>query len=78
MAAGAREARRSSRRAFLLDRMYGPEIAQMTQLAIEYDPQPPFDAGSPAKAPAALVDLVQQRIGDGPALPANTTTGGIR
>ena len=62
----------------LLDRMYGSEIAQMIQLAIEYDPQPPFDAGSPAKAPAALVDLVQQTIGDGPALPANTTTGGAR
>jgi transcriptional regulator GlxA family with amidase domain len=61
----------------LLDRLYGPEIAQMIQLAIEYDPQPPFDAGSPAKAPAALVELVQQRIGDGPALPA-TTTGGAR
>jgi transcriptional regulator GlxA family with amidase domain len=61
----------------LLDRMYGPEIAQMIQLAIEYDPQPPFDAGSPAKAPAALVELVQQRIGEGPALPA-TTTGGSR
>ena len=43
----------------LLDRMHGPEMAQMIQLAIEYDPQPPFDAGSPAKAPAALVDLVQ-------------------
>jgi hypothetical protein len=24
-------------------------------LTIEYDPQPPFDAGSPAKAPAAMV-----------------------
>jgi transcriptional regulator GlxA family with amidase domain len=36
----------------------GPEIAQAVQLAIEYDPQPPFDAGSPAKAPAAIVELV--------------------
>jgi putative intracellular protease/amidase len=35
-----------------------------------------FDAGSPAKAPAALVDLVQALIGEGPALPA--TTGGTR
>jgi transcriptional regulator GlxA family with amidase domain len=59
----------------LLHRMYGPDLAKMIQLAIEYDPQPPFDAGSPDKAPAALVDLVQQRIGDGPALPA-TTIGG--
>jgi transcriptional regulator GlxA family with amidase domain len=62
----------------LLDRMYGPDMAQLVQLAIEYDPQPPFDAGSPAKAPAGLVEIVQQRIGDGPALPTNATTGGIR
>jgi transcriptional regulator GlxA family with amidase domain len=62
----------------LLDRMNGPELAQMIQLAVEYDPQPPFDAGSPAKAPAALVDLVQQMIGDGPALPATSTAGDRR
>jgi transcriptional regulator GlxA family with amidase domain len=36
----------------------GPEVAQAVQLAIEYDPQPPFDAGSPAKAPAQIVELV--------------------
>ena len=62
--------------AVLLDRMYGPEMAQMIQLAIEYDPQPPFDAGSPAKAPAELVDLVQQMIGEGPTLPVTSSTGG--
>ncbi|MDG4791253.1 hypothetical protein O7626_36065 [Micromonospora sp. WMMD1102] len=27
--------------------------AQAVQLAIEYDPEPPFDAGSPVEAPAA-------------------------
>jgi putative intracellular protease/amidase len=37
----------------------GDEVAQAIQLGIEYDPQPPFDAGSPAKAPAAIVDLVR-------------------
>jgi transcriptional regulator GlxA family with amidase domain len=36
----------------------GPEVAQAVQLGIEYDPQPPFDAGSPAKAPAEIVALV--------------------
>ena len=46
----------------LLDRMHGRDMAQMIQLAIEYDPQPPYDAGSPAKAPAALVDVVAQAI----------------
>jgi transcriptional regulator GlxA family with amidase domain len=34
----------------------GEEVAQAIQLGIEYDPQPPFDAGSPAKAPVAIVD----------------------
>ena len=37
----------------------GPEVAQTIQLAIEYDPQPPFDAGSPLKAPQASVDLLR-------------------
>jgi transcriptional regulator GlxA family with amidase domain len=60
----------------LLDRIYGAETAQMVQLAIEYDPQPPFDAGSPRKAPAALVDAVREIIGAGPALPATSTAGG--
>jgi transcriptional regulator GlxA family with amidase domain len=36
----------------------GPEVAQAVQLAIEYDPQPPFDAGSPDKAPAAIVEAI--------------------
>jgi transcriptional regulator GlxA family with amidase domain len=36
----------------------GPEIAQAIQLGIEYAPQPPFDAGSPSKAPAPIVELV--------------------
>ena len=36
----------------------GEELAQAMQLAIEYDPQPPFDAGSPEKAPAQIVEAV--------------------
>ncbi len=36
----------------LAERIAGPEVAQAIQLGIEYDPQPPFDAGSPEKAPA--------------------------
>jgi transcriptional regulator GlxA family with amidase domain len=42
----------------LVGRELGPEVAQAVQLGIEYDPQPPFDAGSPDKAPAAIVELV--------------------
>jgi len=41
----------------------GPEVAQAIQLGIEYDPQPPFDTGSPAKAPPALVELVRALTG---------------
>ncbi len=33
----------------------GEEFAQEVQLGIEYDPRPPFNAGSPNTAPAALV-----------------------
>ena len=39
----------------------GEQVAQAIQLGIEYDPQPPFDAGSPAKAPAEIVALVRDR-----------------
>jgi len=42
----------------LVGREAGPEIAQAVQLGIEYDPQPPFDTGSPGKAPAPIVELV--------------------
>lgn len=37
----------------------GPELAQTLQLAIEYDPAPPFSAGSPASAPAASVEFLR-------------------
>jgi putative intracellular protease/amidase len=37
----------------------GPELAQAIQLGIEYDPQPPFDAGSIEKAPAEIAELVR-------------------
>jgi transcriptional regulator GlxA family with amidase domain len=42
----------------LVAREAGPEVAQAVQLGIEYDPQPPFDAGSPSKAPVAIVEAV--------------------
>jgi hypothetical protein len=43
----------------LLGHIGGPVVAQAVQLAIEYDPQPPFDAGSPSKAPDEIVELVR-------------------
>jgi putative intracellular protease/amidase len=42
----------------LAARIAGEQAAQAIQLSMEYDPQPPFDSGSPAKAPEEIVDLV--------------------
>lgn len=44
----------------LVAREAGPEVAQAVQLGIEYDPDPPFDSGSPEKAPAEIVELVRR------------------
>jgi putative intracellular protease/amidase len=38
--------------------LQSPEVAQAIQLGIEYDPQPPFDAGAPSKAPKPIYDVV--------------------
>lgn len=42
----------------LAARLFGDDVARAMQLAIEYDPQPPFDAGSPEKAGPDLTSLV--------------------
>jgi transcriptional regulator GlxA family with amidase domain len=47
---------------YLVSRAIGPEVAQAVQLGIEYDPQPPFDTGSPEKAPKAIVELVTAAV----------------
>ena len=43
----------------LVARIAGRELAQAIQLGIEYDPQPPFDAGSPEKAPAQVREMLE-------------------
>ncbi|MGH2955358.1 MAG: DJ-1/PfpI family protein [Solirubrobacterales bacterium] len=43
----------------------GEQVAQAIQLGIEYDPEPPFDAGSPEKAPPELVEFVRNLEGEG-------------
>ncbi|MFK0287349.1 hypothetical protein ACIQVL_43750 [Streptomyces sp. NPDC090499] len=43
----------------LIGRISGDAVAQAVQLGIEYDPQPPYDAGSPQKAPAEVVALLR-------------------
>ena len=42
----------------LVAAMQGEEMAKVIQLAIEYDPQPPFDAGAPSKVSPELKSLV--------------------
>jgi cyclohexyl-isocyanide hydratase len=38
--------------------LYGNEMAKSIQLAIEYDPEPPFDHGSPGKADPGVVQEI--------------------
>ena len=45
----------------LIGRIAGDDHARAVQLALEYDPAPPFDAGSPAKAGPALVEVYTAR-----------------
>lgn len=40
----------------------GEEVAKSIQLVLEYDPQPPFDAGSPEKAGAERVKRIHERL----------------
>ena len=48
----------------LAGKIAGPEVAKTIQLAIEYDPHPPFDAGSPSKAPKPIYDMAVAALGD--------------
>ena len=48
----------------LSSRLFDNETAQRIQLIIEYDPQPPFDAGSPQKAPPAMVEALREQFGE--------------
>ncbi|WP_031465825.1 DJ-1/PfpI family protein [Sciscionella sediminilitoris] len=43
----------------LAARIAGEDAARTVQLGIEYDPQPPFDAGSPHTAPAEIVERLR-------------------
>lgn len=47
----------------LASRVSGEAVAQAIQLGIEYDPKPPFDTGSPDKAPPDLVELIRSSEG---------------
>ena len=49
----------------LLEKMFGRQTAEAIQLAIEYDPQPPCDSGSPAKASPEIVAMVRTMMASG-------------
>jgi cyclohexyl-isocyanide hydratase len=40
----------------------GEEVAKSIQLVLEYDPQPPFDTGSPEKAGTERVKRIRERL----------------
>lgn len=46
----------------LASKLAGSELAQAFQLGIEYDPRPPFDAGSPEKAPEEITELLKMKL----------------
>ncbi|MEX0300225.1 MAG: DJ-1/PfpI family protein [Kordiimonas sp.] len=45
-------------------KVYGEDVAKMVQLMTEYDPQPPFDSGSVAKADPRAVAMLSKRFED--------------
>jgi putative intracellular protease/amidase len=47
----------------LAARIAGEDVAKAIQLGIEYDPEPPFESGSVAKAHPDVVELVQRAAG---------------
>jgi len=51
----------------LTERVHGRELAESLQLVIEYDPQPPFETGSPTKTDASTLRLaLRVLLGDHP------------
>jgi putative intracellular protease/amidase len=46
----------------LAERIGGEDLAKGIQLGIEYDPDPPFDAGSPDTAPPHIVELLKSLL----------------
>jgi len=45
---------------YLLSLVVNENYAKAVQLGMEYDPKPPFDSGSPEKAPKEIVDKIRQ------------------
>ena len=49
---------------WLMGQIVGDEAAKAAQLCIEYDPQPPYDAGAPSKAGADVVAHARETVQD--------------
>jgi transcriptional regulator GlxA family with amidase domain len=46
----------------LVQRLHGDDMAKAVQLAIEYDPQPPFDCGALEKADERIVEMARAAL----------------
>jgi cyclohexyl-isocyanide hydratase len=46
----------------VMNEIAGPAVTQAVQLFLEYDSKPPFEGGSPARAPAGIRATVDQRL----------------
>lgn len=46
----------------LAEKIAGKSVAETLQLGIEYDPEPPFNSGSPNKAAADIVKALRTRL----------------
>ena len=44
---------------YLTSLVINEKFAKLIQLAIEYDPKPPFDSGSPDKASKEIIDMIR-------------------
>lgn len=60
----------------LIARLRGDAVAQAIQLAIEYDPAPPFAGGHPSRAPAAVTEGLKARVYDAAAARMAAALGG--
>jgi transcriptional regulator GlxA family with amidase domain len=46
---------------YLAAKLFGDNVAKMIQLGVEYNPEPPFDAGSPEKIPVEILNKFMSR-----------------
>ncbi|STY28610.1 4-methyl-5(B-hydroxyethyl)-thiazole monophosphate biosynthesis enzyme [Legionella wadsworthii] len=47
---------------YLAAKLTNVNVAQTLQLGLEYDPEPPFNSGSPEKAPKELLESLRERL----------------